>query len=132
MHQDNAVVEAKPDSFASAWTALQDVTAEMGAIIGFPGSHREAVLPTVKTGRPEHIGQDLNAFREELVLPDGYEQVDLPLSKGAVLFMHSHFVHASHSNHSKQFRNALLLSYIRSGEPFRPGFNAKRAEVPVY
>jgi ectoine hydroxylase-related dioxygenase (phytanoyl-CoA dioxygenase family) len=131
MHQDNRTVQAKPDAFASAWSAMQDVTPEMGGLIGYPGTHREPVLPTVATGRPSDPRQDLNAYREEVVLPPGYEPVDLFVPMGAALFMHSHFVHASHQNHSNKFRRALLLTYIRSGESFRPGCTAKRAEVSV-
>ena len=132
MHQDNRAVEAEPDSFASAWSAMQDVTPEMGGLIGYPRTYREPVLPTVETARPPDAGQDPNAYREEVVLPAGYEPVDLYVPMGAVVFMHSHFVHSSHRNRSNQFRRALLLTYIRSGKPFRPGFTAKRAEVQVY
>lgn len=131
-HQDNRSVEAKPDSFASAWSAMMDITDEKGGLIGYPGTHNEPVLPTVKTGRVSDPNQDPNAYGEEAVLPPGYEPLNLVVAAGAVVFMHSHFVHSSHRNGSSDFRYALLLTYIRAGEPFRPGFTAKRAEVNVY
>jgi phytanoyl-CoA hydroxylase len=131
-HQDNRFVETKPDAFASAWSALQDVTPEMGGLVGYPGSHKEPILPTVETKLSAEAGQDPNAYQAEAVLPPGYNPVDLVMSAGSVLFMHSHFVHASRQNRSRHFRYSLLLTYIRSGEPFRAGFNAKRAEVDVY
>jgi ectoine hydroxylase-related dioxygenase (phytanoyl-CoA dioxygenase family) len=131
-HQDNRSLEAKPDSFASAWSALQHITPEVGGLVGYPGTHNEPILPTVKTGRAPDRDQDPNAYGEEAVLPACYEPLDLVVPAGSVVFMHSHFVHASHQNRSSGFRYALLLTYIRSGEPFRPGFTAQRAEVNVY
>jgi len=132
LHQDNWVIETKPDAFASAWVAMQDVTPDMGGLIGYPGSHREPVLPRVNTEIPDHESQDRNAFREETVLPPGYEPVSLVVPKGAALFMHSHFLHSSLTNESQKFRRSLLLTYIRTGEKFRAGNTAGRAEVNVY
>jgi hypothetical protein len=37
-HQDNHYVEAGQDAFASAWTALEDVTVQSGALILWPGT----------------------------------------------------------------------------------------------
>ena len=132
LHQDNWVIEAKPDAFASAWSALQDVTWDMGALVGYPRSHREPVLPRVPTAQPDHTSQDPNATREETVLPPGYEPVLMTMPRQAVLFMHSHFLHSSQTNNSDNFRRSLLLTYIRSGEKFREGNTAHRAEIDVY
>jgi phytanoyl-CoA hydroxylase len=131
-HQDNAFVEAPPDAFASVWIALQDVTPNMGGLIGYPGSHMEPILPIVKVDRPKSVSQDPNANAEELVLPDGYNPIQHYVPRGAALFMHSHYVHESNANVSDLFRSALVLTYIRKGEPFRPGNTAKREEVWVY
>ncbi len=132
MHQDNRFVETAPDAFVSAWSAMQDVTPEMGGLVGYPGSHNEPILPTVKTSRSPDAGQDHNAYQEEAVLPAGYEPLDLVVPAGAVLFMHAHFVHSSLHNCSDKFRYSMLLTYVRSGERFRAGANAKRTEVDVY
>ena len=132
MHQDNGVVEAKPDTYVSAWSAMQDVTLDMGVLVGYPGTHREPILDKVETGVDSDSRQDPNALHEEIVLPEGYQGIDLPLSQGSTLFMHSHFVHSSRTNESDRSRRALLLTYIRSGEPFRAGFRAKRAEIDVH
>jgi phytanoyl-CoA hydroxylase len=131
-HQDNRSVEAKADAFVSAWSAMVDINPMMGGLIGYPGTHNEAILPTRKTGRPASPDQDPNAYGEEAILPESYEPLDLAVRSGSVVFMHSHFVHASNQNNSSGFRFALLLTYIRCGESFRAGFNAKRAEVAVY
>ena len=52
--------------------------------------------------------------------------------QGAVVFLHGHTVHSSHDNRSDRYRHALLMTYIRRGERFRPGRTAGRAEVDVY
>ena len=133
MHQDNYFVETKADAFVSAWTPMQDVDAEMGGMVGYPGSHVEPVLPVLQVEDPlKSSGQDPNATREELVLPPGYEPVDLPVPRGAAIFMHANSIHSSNVNKTDQFRRSLVMTYLRSGEPFRPGFTAKREEVSVY
>jgi phytanoyl-CoA hydroxylase len=132
-HQDNYYVEAPPNAFASAWTALQDVTVENGALIFYPGTHREATLPVEAC--PDHRiqdGQDPNANKVQAVLPPGYKGVDCPVRRGDTVFLHGHTVHSSHPNRSDSFRRALLMTYLRRGVPFRPGNNAKRSEVDVY
>ena len=63
LHQDNWVIETKPDAFASAWVAMQDVTPDMGGLIGYPGSHLEPVLPRVNTEIPDHESKDINSLR---------------------------------------------------------------------
>jgi len=132
MHQDNYFVEAKSGVFASAWTPLQDVSPEMGSVIVYPGSHREPILPVVATGRERDAGQDMNAYRQEAVLQPGYEAVHLSVPLGAAVLMHGHLVHASNQNRTNRFRRALVTTYIRSGEYFRPGFTARRTEVDLY
>ncbi|HEY9857989.1 MAG TPA: phytanoyl-CoA dioxygenase family protein [Candidatus Obscuribacterales bacterium] len=132
MHQDNYYVEAKRDAFASAWSAMQDITPDMGGLIVYPGSHNEPILPVETLEQKQDRGQDPNANRQQVVLPDGYAAVALSVPKGAAVFLHGHIVHSSHKNRSTRFRNVLLTTYIRRGESFRPGRYAGRAEVDVY
>lgn len=132
MHQDNYFVEAPPDTFVSAWCAMQDVTPEMGGLVGYPGTHKLGTLPVVTVDRPGSENQDPNATKEEIVLPSGFEGIDLPVPKGAVIFMHQDFIHSSNGNTTDKFRRSLLMTYIRQGSSFRPGNTAKREEVNVY
>jgi len=132
-HQDNYFVEAKQEVFGSAWAALQDVTPDMGGLVVYPRTHREAILPVANV--PDYqptAHQCPNANREQAVLPPGYRGVDMAIPQGAVVFLHGHTVHSSHDNQSDRFRHALLMTYIRRGEHFRPGKMAGRAEVDVY
>lgn len=126
-HQDNFFVEADEDTFASAWVALVDVGPENGGLIGFPGSHKEGRLPVRKLDIGPVDGQDPNANNDETILPARYERVNIIAPKGSVVFLHAHFAHGSNVNASKDFRYALLCTYIREGAYFRPGRYAQRS-----
>lgn len=133
MHQDNYYVQSSRDGFASAWCALTDVDPSNGGLIAYPKTHLEPILPMEPVERHDNFGQDPNATYQQTILPDGYEPVDLYVPKGSVVFLHGHNVHKSHDNTTQdRFRQALLMTYIRQGEKFRPGFAAQRAEVDVY
>ncbi len=130
-HQDNFFVEAPADSFASAWIALVDVPVEKGALTGFPGSHKLGKLPVSKLSIGPVEDQDPNANNEESILPPEYKPIDLVVSKGSVVFLHSYFVHASRVNATKEFRYVLLCTYIRQGASFRAGQYAKREAIAI-
>lgn len=133
-HQDNFYVEAGKDMFASAWCPLEAVDEGNGTLVVYPGTHREPILP-VKKIESTHadMGQDPNAFREELVLPEGYAPLALSVPAGSAVYIHAHLVHESLRNRSEhRTRNVLLMTYIRQGQRFRPGGRAKREEVDVY
>ena len=131
-HQDNFYVQAKPETFGSAWVALEDVSAQNGGLIAFAGSQNEAILPTEAVPQRETFGQDPNANCQQVIMPRKYSPIDLSVARGGVAFIHGHLVHASHTNSTEdQFRRALLLTYIRKGEKFRSGFSAKRKEISL-
>ena len=132
LHQDSYYVEAGREVFASAWSALRDITPEMGGLVAYPGSHQEPILPVENTGSDRDAGQDPNAQRLQTVLPEGYEPLALNVPMGSVVFLHGHVVHGSGQNASDRFRYSLLSTYIRCGESFRPGNYACRAEVNLY
>lgn len=132
-HQDNFYVQAPSGDFASVWTAIDDVTVENGALVLFPGTHKEPLLPVEPC--PFHTvqaGQDVNANRVQTVIPPQYAGVDCQMPAGRAAFFHGHTVHSSHPNVSNRTRRALLMTYLRRGSTFRPGNNARREEVDVY
>lgn len=131
LHQDNFYVEAKPGVFASAWCALTDTYEEKGGLIVYPGTHKEGDLPVRKISLPPDSSQDPNANNEETVVPEKYKAMNAVVPKGAALFIHGHLVHASNPNKTNEWRYVLLNTYIKSGEKFRAGFYAKRAEVEL-
>ncbi|MEQ8396088.1 phytanoyl-CoA dioxygenase family protein [Thalassobaculum sp.] len=133
LHQDNYYIEAKPEVFASVWSALTDVSPEKGGLVIYPGTNREPILPTRRLPvRTADHNQDPNAANEECVVPPAYTPIDVSLPRGAVVVLHGHLVHGSHQNRTTLTRNALLSTYIVSGERFRPGSYSKRTEVPLH
>src|SRR5882724_10253811 len=130
-HQDNFFVEAPSDAFASAWIALLDGGPDNGGLIGYPGSHKEGRLPVRQLNLRDSRGQDPNANNEETILSTGYKEVDLVVPKGSVAYLHSYFVHGSHTNKTNDLRFALLCTYIREGASFRPGRYAQREAVAI-
>lgn len=131
MHQDNFFVQAPYGAFASAWVALTDTYKEKGGLIVYPGSHKEGELPVRKLNLVEDSAQDPNANNEETVVPEKYQPIDASVPKGAVLFIHGHVVHGSNPNSSDEWRYVLLNTFIREGEPFRPGNYAQREAIPL-
>ena len=132
-HQDNYYVQASPDAFASAWMPLEDTDPENGGLIVYPKSHEEDLLPFEEVEVTNTFGQAPNAVRQELILPEKYEPMDVHAKAGSGVFIHGHVAHKSHSNTSKdRFRRVLLMTYVREGEPFREGREAKREAVNVY
>ncbi len=131
-HQDNFFVEAPIGAFASAWCALTDVAVENGALIVWPGSHKEGLLPVQKATGQKDEKQDPNANNEETVIPSHYKPINVAVKKGSVVYIHALLVHGSNSNTSKdKWRQVLLNTYIRKGEKFRPGNYAKREPVEL-
>jgi phytanoyl-CoA hydroxylase len=132
-HQDNFYVQAPRDDFASVWTAIDDVTVENGALVLYPGTHKEPLLPVEPCPfYTVQAGQDINANRVQVVIPPQYKGVDCPMPAGRAAFFHGHTVHSSHPNISNGTRRALLMTYLKKGSAFRPGNNARREEVDVY
>lgn len=131
LHQDNFYVEADYGVFASAWMALTDTYPEKGGLIVYPKTHVEGKLPVRKLNLGLDAAQDPNANNEETIVPEQYERYNIAIPKGAVLFIHGHLVHGSNPNQTDEWRYVLLNTYIRSGEKFRAGNYAKRAEVEL-
>ena len=131
-HQDSYFVQAPPGAFASAWTALEDATPENGGLIVYPRSHLKGSLPVRETLIRSDSVQDPNAYRMETVIPADYEPLHLFVPAGAVVFIHGDVIHASNNNESQLLsRQVLLNTYIRQGEPFRAGKDAKRVEISL-
>jgi len=132
-HQDNHYVEAPREAFASAWITLDDVTTENGALIAYPGSHREPLLPVedIPHATP-HPTQAFNAIRQTVQVPARYAPMTLEVPRGAVVFLHGHLLHASHPNRAARPRRALLATYVRQGAPFRRGRTAQRMPIDLY
>lgn len=132
-HQDNFYVQAPPDSFISVWTALCDVDARNGGLILFPGTHKLGALEVRQRACIADPGQNPGAQAIESIFPSSYRPLDIELSRGSVVFFHSHLVHGSNRNRTTdRFRHSLLATYIRAGSVFRAGKLQKRTEVDLH
>ena len=131
-HQENIYVEAPSDAFLSAWCALCDIGPENGGLFVYPESHKRGLLevqkPRIDDAGP---GQNPGARQLECVTPNGLVKRDLNIPKGSVLFFHALLIHGSNDNASDRFRYSNLITYIRSGEPFRAGNVQRRTEVDL-
>lgn len=131
LHQDNFFVQAPYGAFASAWVALTDTYREKGGLIVYPHTHQEGLLPVRKLNLEKESAQDPNANNEETVVPEKYKPIHASVPKGAALFIHGHLVHGSNPNQTNEWRYVLLNTYIRRGEPFRPGNYARREAIDL-
>ncbi len=130
-HQDNAYVQAPPDAFISAWTAMSDVDAENGSLVFYPGSHRLGALAMQERPHIPDPGQNPGAQAAECLMPVDLPSMPVVANRGTTVFFHSQLVHASNPNRSTRFRYSFLATYIRKGEPFRPGRLQQRQEVDL-
>jgi len=131
-HQDNAYVQAPPDAFLSAWTALTDINADNGALIFYPGTHKLGALATRQVERPTGPGQNPRAQAAECIMPSDYAGETISLRRGSTVFFHSQLVHSSNDNRSNKFRYSFLATYLLKGAPFRAGEAQQRKEVELH
>lgn len=125
-HQDNTFVQAKGNTFISAWVALTDVTPVNGGLIIWPETHKDKQIDFEETGENKIVNQDPNANRLKTVIPDKYKPISPTLKKGSVLLIDKWLVHASNTNQSEKYRHSLLCTYIKQHAAFRKGNYAKR------
>ena len=128
-HQDNIFVDADPNSFILAWTALCNVGRDNGCLFLYPKTHQEPILPlrAVKGVTPIDVPAD--AYSGETAVPEGYEPSAVVVPRGSTVFLHGHTIHGSNENFSDSCRYAMFNSYVREGTKFRRGNRVKRTEV---
>ena len=112
-HQDNTFVQAKENTFISAWVALTDVSSKNGGLIIWPQTHLAKQLLFDKTIEKKITHQDPNANSSITIIPENYKPFSPILKKGSVLFIDKWLVHASNTNMSESFRYSLLCTYIK-------------------
>lgn len=107
LHQDNAFLQAHPETCVAAWIAVDDCDAENGALSVVPGSHRVQLLCL------EPADSSLSFTDAQVPLPDGVEVEQTVMRAGDVLFFHGSTVHGSKPNSSAtRFRRSLIFHYI--------------------
>jgi ectoine hydroxylase-related dioxygenase (phytanoyl-CoA dioxygenase family) len=118
-HQDDFYLQTKPDACIAAWTALERIDAENGALRVFPGSHVEDILDMLPTNTAF-------SFTSEAVTPPAqYANTLVEMDKGDVLFFDGRLIHGSLPNVSdERFRRAYICHYIpESAASYNHGYD---------
>ena len=108
-HQDATYFGLEPAVHITAWVALTDVPVESGAVEVVPGSHRRGQL---------HHGQfadDSNLLSRGQTLTADFNRQDtvfMTLKAGQMSLHHTHLIHRSGPNLSKDRRLGFGISYI--------------------
>ncbi|TBL81043.1 phytanoyl-CoA dioxygenase family protein [Paenibacillus thalictri] len=139
-HQDSFYIQTQPDSLIGAWIALDRADTENGCLWVAPGSHNEPIYPPIQMSNAymhanEKQIKGLFPASAASVMDDSVnklsevaakygEAVPVVLEPGDVLFFHSHLLHRSYRNETKErFRRAYVCHYCnaRSWVPWSGG-----------
>lgn len=118
-HQDDFYLQTKPNACIAAWTALERIDADNGALRVFPGSHAEDILEMTPTNTA------FSFTSEAVVPPPQYPNVLVEMDKGDVLFFDGRLIHGSLPNVSDdRFRRAFICHYIpESADSYNHGYD---------
>lgn len=106
-HQDDFYLRTKPEACIAAWTALERIDEENGALRVFPKSHAETILPMTPTD------ESLSFTNTAVAPPQQYSSALVEMEKGDCLFFHGRLIHGSLPNNSKdRFRRSFICHYI--------------------
>lgn len=102
-HQDNGYTPLIPETYLTAWVALDDVDQDNGCIWVVPGSHR--------SGTAEHGNEGAESPFRVAAGNVGEGAVPVPMSAGDVLLFSSLVMHRSGPNTTDQPRRAWIIQY---------------------
>jgi hypothetical protein len=130
-HQDNYAAKAPYGSYFVCGVALDDADEANGSLVVYPGSHRLGELPSspAKNFEFDEQGRVSKAYPigNAVEVPAPFKPLQLRYPAGSLIFLHGHIVHSAPKNPSAtRWRRKMYLHYIKDGDPFWPGWNAKR------
>jgi ectoine hydroxylase-related dioxygenase (phytanoyl-CoA dioxygenase family) len=130
-HQDNYSVKSPPGSYFVCGVALDDADDSNGSLVVYPGTHRLGDLPNEpsKNFEFDETGRITKVYPigNPVTLPAGYAPLQLKYPRGSLIFLHAHLVHGAPKNPSPtKWRRKMYMHYIKDGDPFWPGWNARR------
>lgn len=131
-HQDNAYFKSPDGAALNCHILLEGHDKNNGCLYAFPGSHKEGTFPFTPTRSSNPNTNPGSSVSDEVIKKYSRNKVDFALKKGDVVFMDANTIHGSYSNLSDRSRPILTICYIRKGEYFVPGKNAKRMEIPLH
>lgn len=131
-HQDNYAAKAPIGSYFVTAISLDDADSENGALNVYPGSHKLGELPYKDTKNFEY-DENGNMTKNypigsEVEIPEGLKCETLSYRKGALILMHTNTIHSADKNENTQgrWRKKIYMHFVKDGDPFWPGWNAKR------
>tara|TARA_R100000664_G_scaffold24795_1_gene34648 strand:+ start:486 stop:1238 length:753 start_codon:yes stop_codon:yes gene_type:complete len=137
-HQDNYAGKS-PDgnNYLNLAIALDDADETNGALMVVPGSHKWGDVPC---NPKANFAKDENGrlytaapIGNNIELPKDANIVKLTYNAGDVLVVNGLLVHKAHkNNHPTRWRRTIYLVYVKDGEPFWPGWTAKRCLLERY
>lgn len=130
-HQDNYAPKSKFGAYLNLGMVLDDADASNGSLKIVPKSHLLGDLPC--NPKPnfqrneDGVLVQVAPIGNNCELPEGMPVIQLEYKRGDVICIHAHLVHTADKNeHPTRWRRKVYLDYIKDGEPFWPGWNAKR------
>jgi len=136
-HQDNYAPKAVFGCYLNLGLALDDADASNGALQIIPKSHLLGDLPCDPKANFSYDdeGKLYNSapIGNNCEVPSDLSILQLEYKRGDVICIHAQLVHrADRNDHPTRWRRKAYLDYIKDGEPFWPGWTAKRMIMDRY
>src|SRR3990167_6018386 len=130
-HQDNYAAKAPYGSYFVIGVALDDADASNGSLVVYPGTHKLGDLPCEphKNFEKNESGKITKVFPigNPVKIPVGFETKQLSYKTADIIFIHGHIINSAPINPSPdKWRRMFYMHYIKNGDYFFPGLNAKR------
>ncbi len=130
-HQDNYAAKAPYGSYLVVGMAIDDADESNGSLVVYPKIQKLGDLPNTpsKNFEKDEHGNITKAYPigNKVEIPPEYQPVQLRYKQGSVILLHGHNVHSAPKNeHPSLWRRTIYLHYVKDGDPFWPGWNARR------
>jgi ectoine hydroxylase-related dioxygenase (phytanoyl-CoA dioxygenase family) len=137
-HQDNYAGRS-PDgnNYLNLAVSLDDADETNGALLVVPGSHKWGDMPCAPKANfaKDNEGRLYTSapIGNNIIMPEDANIVQLEYNSGDVLVVNGLLVHKANKNtHATRWRRTMYFVYTKEGEPFWPGWTAKRCLLDRY
>ena len=124
LHQDSTFLITEPESCIGFWFALEDATAQNGAMKALPGGHKGPLEKHFK--RNDQGGIDMIDL--DTADWDMQALVDLSAPQGSLVLLHGRLPHQSAPNTSDKSRQAYTLHVVDQETSYHPANWLQRPE----
>jgi ectoine hydroxylase-related dioxygenase (phytanoyl-CoA dioxygenase family) len=113
--QDNAYWKCQQANLMSCWVALDDVTAENGALRMMPGSFATSLEGTAMPNGHREDGDEYRRQHIDPLFDISQAETLAPLAAGSVIFHHCRCLHSSLPNRTSMQRRAFVIHMMAPG-----------------